>query len=67
MIYTGFTGASQSMTLHAFYADRAAITDRFGAPRVIDSAPMASDLFVTGDCSRLYFSAAGAVFYAQQQ
>jgi hypothetical protein len=54
-------------TAQVYYADRATATGRFGVARLIGHAPLGvTDPFMTGDCGRLYFSTAGAVFYAQQ-
>jgi hypothetical protein len=50
------------------YSDRASIDDNFSLPaRVLDSAPVVFDPFLTVDCGRIYTSGLGSIFYAQQQ
>lgn len=46
------------------YSARAQLTDEFTSFVLIDTAPTsANDPFLRGDCSRLYFSGLGSVFY----
>jgi hypothetical protein len=62
-----FVGQSPTATFaQTFYGDRAAITDPFVAAAPLATAPLAYDPFLTSDCSRLYTSGLGSIFYAQQ-
>lgn len=49
-----------------FYADRAQLADPFVAALPLTTAPVAYDPFLTADCSRLYTSGLGSIFYARQ-
>ena len=49
-----------------FYADRAQLADPFVQAVPLASAPVAYDPFLTTDCSRLYTSGLGSIFYARQ-
>ncbi len=49
-----------------FYSYRNAIDDRFGPAVEIPTAPHATDLHLTEDCERMYFSGVGAVFYVRR-
>jgi hypothetical protein len=63
-----FAGVDLSGRVHMYYADRMTLDGRFGPPLPIPGGPIDTvDPFLTPDCARLYFSAAGSVFYAQQQ
>ncbi|HEX5060800.1 MAG TPA: hypothetical protein VFV99_15635 [Kofleriaceae bacterium] len=57
------TGTSFTQT---FYASRASIDDSFSPAKPLLAAPLAYDPFLTPDCSRLYTSGLGSIFYAQQ-
>ncbi|MFT3695506.1 MAG: hypothetical protein QM831_20390 [Kofleriaceae bacterium] len=48
----------------AFYLERASIDDPFGPPQPTAVTPPTIELFIEQDCSRLYTSAVGEVFYA---
>lgn len=48
------------------YAYRASINDRFSAAMPVPTAPASSDLFMTEDCDRVYFSGLSSVFYARR-
>jgi hypothetical protein len=58
--------AGQS-TSKAMYSDRQSTSDVFRPAVPLPGAPSALDIFLTRDCAKLYFSAAGSVFYAQQR
>lgn len=49
-----------------FYADRANLDDAFSQAKPLLAAPLAYDPFLTPDCSRIYTSGLGSIFYAQQ-
>ena len=49
-----------------FYGYRASLDERFSKPTVVPGAPLSNDLFLTGDCDRVYFSGLSAVFYARR-
>jgi hypothetical protein len=50
-----------------YYADRASIDDLFGTASPVDSVPTGIAWpHMTADCGRLYYSALGSVFYAEQ-
>ncbi|HSD87772.1 MAG TPA: hypothetical protein VLB44_09675, partial [Kofleriaceae bacterium] len=50
-----------------FYAERAALTDRFNMPVALPSVPEQVQWpFMTADCGRIYFSALNRVFYLAQ-
>ena len=51
----------------AMYSDRSSIAELFRPAVALTDAPNASDLYLSSDCARLYFSAAGSVFFAQQR
>lgn len=59
-------GASSTMS-GMFYTDRASLADSFRAATLLDDVPGAGDPFLSEDCSRLYFSAIGSVFWVQQR
>jgi hypothetical protein len=49
------------------FTDRAAITDGFGPFRALATIPTeAADLFITDDCSQLYFSAIERMLYLEE-
>jgi hypothetical protein len=48
-----------------FYADRPSIDVRFGPLVLLDTLPENAD-FLTADCTRLYFSGLGSIFYEPQ-
>lgn len=51
-----------------FYADRASLSAPFNAAVLLEGPPVgAATPFMTGDCSRLYFSGLGSVFYVPEQ
>jgi len=49
-----------------YYAYRNTIDERFGSSVEIPSAPKATDIFLSPDCDRMYFSGVGAVFYVRR-
>ena len=64
LVFVGETpGTSYSQT---FYADRASLDDAFSIAKPLATAPVAFDPFMTADCSRIYTSGLGSIFYAQQ-
>lgn len=50
------------------YSDRATVDDRFGPGTVLDPVPPLYDVFITYDCSRIYFSSSDLqqVLYIEQ-
>ena len=52
---------------HTMYSDRATIHDPFRTAVRLVGVPDILDGFLTEDCSRVYFSSVGTVFYVQQQ
>ncbi|HEY1555137.1 MAG TPA: hypothetical protein VGF94_09935 [Kofleriaceae bacterium] len=52
----------------AYYQDRATLGDAFSTPALLSNVPETSgtDPFMTEDCSRVYVSGLGAVFYVTQ-
>lgn len=64
LVFVGETpGTTYSQT---FYADRASLDVPFSKAMPLPTAPVAFDPFVTPDCSRIYTSGLGSIFYAQQ-
>lgn len=57
-------GATTAQTL---YADRPSLSDSFSPARVLATAPVTSDPFLSEDCARLYTNGLGSIFYAQQR
>ncbi|MGE5181214.1 MAG: hypothetical protein ACM31C_04095 [Acidobacteriota bacterium] len=50
-----------------FYADRASRDDRFGAATPLDGVPgTVDDPVMTDDCTRVYFSGLGRIFYVEE-
>jgi hypothetical protein len=64
-----FSGDKTGVETRSFYVSRASIADPFVGPAVplaeVPRDPLAA--FLTEDCSRVYFSALGVVFYLQQR
>jgi len=58
--------APTSNITQTFYADRARLADSFSSASALGTAPVAYDPFLTPDCSRLYTSGLGSIFYAPQ-
>jgi hypothetical protein len=48
------------------YGYRATIAEKFSKSIQIPGAPLADDLYLTGDCDRVYFSGLSAVFYVRR-
>ena len=48
------------------YMDRASIDAPFSPPTVLATAPVVYDPFLASDCSKLYTSGLGSIFYAPQ-
>jgi hypothetical protein len=48
------------------YADRPTIEAPFRPAAPVDGLPYVTDAFLTDDCSRVYFSGVGTVFYSQR-
>lgn len=62
-----FVGQAVDATLaQTFFADRARLDDPFVTATPLATAPVAYDPFLSADCSRLYTSGLGSIFYAQQ-
>jgi len=60
-----FSGLLAGDTFYrTLYTERQAVTASFGAASAISSTATLYDPYLNSDCSRLYFSAAGSVFYA---
>lgn len=64
LVFVGETpGSSFSQT---FYADRPSLDVPFSPAKPLTAAPLAYDPFLSPDCSRIYTSGLGSIFYAQQ-
>jgi hypothetical protein len=62
-----FVGQVPAATFaQTMYADRPSRADSFSAAMPLVTAPVAYDPFLTPDCSRLYTSGLGSIFFAQQ-
>lgn len=62
-----FAGELQSSKMtQTLYMDRATIDAAFQAPTVLATAPVVYDPFLAADCSKLYTSGLGSIFYAPQ-
>jgi hypothetical protein len=58
-------GATDSADKPAmYYADRADLGARFSAGRVLVGVPVVGGAYMPADCSRIYLSGLGSVFYA---
>lgn len=63
-----FLGSATSTSFdQMFYADRDAVTHRFGTATPLVGVPAVTDAFMTDDCARVYFHGLQQIFYAQQQ
>ncbi|HSD86777.1 MAG TPA: hypothetical protein VLB44_04655 [Kofleriaceae bacterium] len=61
LVFAGEIGSTRGM----FYADRPDASSDFSPAVPLDNVPAASSVYyLDADCSRLYFSAIGSVFYA---
>jgi hypothetical protein len=48
------------------YADRERVDDPFQLVAPLENVPIASDLFMTADCGRIYFAGLGAISYVER-
>jgi len=64
-----FWGRSTPLSPYrVMYVDRPDLSARFSAAVALETVPpMVTDPTLTDDCGRMYFSALGSVFYAQQE
>lgn len=58
-------GSGTQRTLQ-LYASRTSLTERFPIPVPLPGVPRIDELFMTSDCSRVYFSAASALLWIQR-
>jgi hypothetical protein len=61
-----FRGYAASGEVGIFYADRQTIDDRFTSATILTGVPAASDAYMTEDCTRIYFTGLGSIFYVRQ-
>jgi hypothetical protein len=61
LVFSAVTSSGSGLA----YSDRESLTGTFG-PATLLPVPSSSDPFMLPDCSRLYFSAVGNVFYVRQ-
>jgi hypothetical protein len=59
-----FIGSNKDDVEGMYYADRAELTARFSVARLLDGVPVNDGAYVPDDCSRIYLSGLGSVFYA---
>ncbi len=65
LVWSGATFADPNTNL-TLYADRGSLSETFSTAKVLTSAPVVTDPFLTADCGRIYTSGLGSIFYAEQ-
>lgn len=61
-----FIATTSMMTEAMYYTDRDSISGRFSTARELVGVPVVAGAYLTEDCSRIYLSGLGSVFYAQR-
>lgn len=59
-----FIGADKELRESVYYSDRADLAARFSIGRAMADVPVVEGSYLTPDCSRIYLSGLGSVFYA---
>jgi hypothetical protein len=63
-LHVVFVGTDSAAKSGMYYADRADTSARFSTGRLLVGVPVVDGAYVPEDCSRIYLSGLGSVFYA---